>query len=366
MRYNEIRAAEAELNKDIKEQTFRPVYLFFGEEDFMVRFYYGKLCKALGADPEDMNTSIFREGADSEEILDALHTMPFFAERRIVILKDTGLAKSGGSFLAKYLEKPCDTAVLVMRERDEKLDERTKLLVTIAQKGVMLQCKKQTPEYLQKNVGAFLKKYDKRATLETVKYLLAQNGDSMTRLFNELEKITSYVGDRQEITREDVDAICSKSMEEKIFGLLDAVTDGKRTRALDIYYELIQQKTEPMMILTMLEKQLLNVLRVKCMREEGMLGSNVRQRMVIRKKNPNKDEQKKIEDADADAFWGLGAEPRFLDFQVENMLERANNSSRAALQRAIGMCARADEDIKTGRLSEQIAVEMLLLRLTGG
>ena len=76
--------------EDIKNETYKPVYLFYGEEDYLKYQYRDRLCRALNPAGDTMNfTSFEGKGLSQGEIIDLAETMPFFAPRRVILLQDT-------------------------------------------------------------------------------------------------------------------------------------------------------------------------------------------------------------------------------------------------------------------------------------
>ncbi|MCR4895433.1 MAG: DNA polymerase III subunit delta [Lachnospiraceae bacterium] len=358
-----IKEMESRLKKDLREKTFHPVYLLYGAEDFMVRHYYRKLCEALGADPSDMNTQVF-EGKDVsvDQIIDAARTMPFFAERRVILLRGTGLAKTGGLALAKYLEEPADTSVIVMMEED--VDEKCKLSLVIQNAGVLLECKKQGRDYLLMNVAGRLLKVDKVMNGNAADLLLERTGDSMYVLSNELDKLISYVGDRNEITMEDVDAICIRTIDDQIFRMMEALTVCDQKTAMDAYYDLMALKEPPPKIIRTLANQFMALLRIKTMRAEGHPVSAIQQEMSYQSLPKDPEARKVREEKDKESNLGFGPEPKYNSYRLGKMIEQAGRCSTELLQRDIALMTAAEYDFKSGRMDDRIALEMLLLRMT--
>ena len=83
------------LNQDIKDRTFKPVYLLFGEEAFLKKSYKSRLREALtGGDT--MNYNYFEgKGMNVNEIIGLADTMPFFAEKRLVLMRTADSLKAG-------------------------------------------------------------------------------------------------------------------------------------------------------------------------------------------------------------------------------------------------------------------------------
>ena len=82
------------IDNDIKTGQFKQIYLLYGEEQYLIRQYRDKLKHALAADDDTMNFSAF-SGSDinQKEIIDLAETLPFFADRRLILIEDSGLFK---------------------------------------------------------------------------------------------------------------------------------------------------------------------------------------------------------------------------------------------------------------------------------
>ena len=101
MKLKDAQATFDQLQKDLRAKEYRQMYLFFGEEHYLIKFYLDRLVTALGGEIGDMNTNLF-EGKDVSvgQIIDQAETLPFLAEKRVIILRDTGLVKAGSDQLA--------------------------------------------------------------------------------------------------------------------------------------------------------------------------------------------------------------------------------------------------------------------------
>ena len=84
------------LAQDIKSREFKPMYLIYGEEAFLKKSYKNQMREAIAGD-DTMNSHSFEgKGLDLKEIISLADTMPFFGEKRLIVIEDSGLFKSGG------------------------------------------------------------------------------------------------------------------------------------------------------------------------------------------------------------------------------------------------------------------------------
>ena len=91
------------LNEDIKSGQLKKVYLLYGEEAYLRKQYKDRLKAAIVGD-DTMNYHYF-EGKNIAvgEVIDLAETLPFFAEKRLIVIENSGLFKSGGEQLSEYL-----------------------------------------------------------------------------------------------------------------------------------------------------------------------------------------------------------------------------------------------------------------------
>ena len=94
------------LARDIKEQDFKNVYLLTGEEDYLRKQYRDRLAGAMADVHDTMNYHYF-EGKNTipEKLIDLAETMPFLAERRVIVVENSGFFKSAQDNLEDYLKQ---------------------------------------------------------------------------------------------------------------------------------------------------------------------------------------------------------------------------------------------------------------------
>ena len=149
--------------KDIKEQSFRSIYLLYGEEDYLRKQYKDRLTKAL-ADPGDTMNYHYFEGKDisPEKLIDLAETMPFLAERRVIVVENSGFFKSTQEKLADYLKELPDTTVFVFVE--EQVDKRGKMFKACKDLGYAAEFSAQDEQVLRRWIIGMLQKDGKQIT----------------------------------------------------------------------------------------------------------------------------------------------------------------------------------------------------------
>lgn len=318
-----------QISEDIKQNRFRQIYLLYGEERYLRRQYRENLRNALCAD-DTMNTH-FYEGKDVPvgEIIDLAETLPFLAERRVIFITDSGLFKAGGEKLAEYLNSPNETTFFVFNE--SQIDKRSKLFKTVSSKGYATEFGIQDENTLKRWIAGVLSKEGKKITENTVRLLISKTGTDMDNIQMELEKLICYAYDRDVITDEDVETICTTRISNHIFDMINAIAEKRQSDALKLYYDLLALKEPPMRILFLIAEQCNKLLQVK---------------------------ELKIKNADNRT---IGAQISVPPFIAQKYVNQASRFSTSVLRKAVQQCVAAEEAVKSGRMNDTMSVEILIL-----
>ena len=226
--------------EDIKNQEYKQAYLFFGEEGYLKKQYRNKLLQAWNPDGDTMNESRFEgKGIDVKEVISLGETMPFFSDQRIILLENTGFFKNQCPELAEYLNNLPDYLYLLFVE--EEVDKRSKMFKTVKQIGRVVDFAVQDEKTLMRWVLGILKREGKQITQRDMERFLSKTGTDMSNIEKELEKLLCYTMDRSVITGEDIDAVCTTQINNRIFAMVQAVAEQNQKKALDLYYDLLKQ-----------------------------------------------------------------------------------------------------------------------------
>ena len=125
------------IDEDIKNGQFRTCYLLYGEETYLKRQYRDKLTAALAVKGDTMNFSSYEgKGISAGELVDLAETMPFFADRRVILVEDSGFFKSSCELLADYLPKANAHTCFVFVESE--VDKRSKTYKSVKKPALQL------------------------------------------------------------------------------------------------------------------------------------------------------------------------------------------------------------------------------------
>ena len=320
------------LNQDIKEKSFKKIYLLYGDEPFLVGSYKKKLREAItGGDT--MNFNYFEgKNPDVKEISSLADTMPFFADRRLILVDGSGFFKSAQEELAAYLPQMPDTTCLVFAESE--VDKRNRLYKRVKELGYAAELNKQDTAQLMRWAAGILGRDGRKISRPVMEYFLERTGDDMENIRMELEKLVCYTMGRDVITKEDVDAVGTVHVTSRVFDMVAAIVAGNTKKAMDLYEDLLTLKEPPMRILFLIARQFNQLLQIKELTAAG-----------------------KDKGAMASAL-------KVPPFAVGKLTAQARAFTRDQILSWVTLCVETEEAVKTGRLSDRLAVELLIARRT--
>ena len=318
------------LNQDIKNREFKQVYLLFGDEPYLISNYKKKLREAIAGD-DTMNFNYFEgKNPDVKEIISLADTMPFFAERRLIMVDGSGFFKSASEELVNYLPNMPDTVCFVFCESE--VDKRNKLYKKVKDLGYAAELKKQDSDQPMRWAAGILGKDGKKITKQVMEYFLERTGDDMENIRTELEKLICYTMGRDVITKEDVDAIGTVHVTNRIFEMVSAIVAGNTKKAMDLYEDLLTLKEPPMRILFMIARQFNQLLQVKELLAAGLGKGDIASKVKVP------------------------------PFAAGKLITQAKTFTREQILSYVELCVESEEAVKTGRMVDRMAVELLIAR----
>ena len=318
------------INEDIKSGQYKKVYLLYGEESFLKQSYKKKLKEAVAGD-DTMNYNYFEgKGLDVNELISLSDTMPFFSDKRLIIIEDSGFFKTSSEALADYLPMIPDTTCIVFVE--DAVDKRNRLFKKVKELGHAAEMKRQDSAQLARWAGTILAQNGRKITGSTMNLFLERTGDDMENIRMELEKLISYTMGSDVVTTEDVEAVTTVQVTNKIFDMVNAIVTRKTRLAMDLYEDLLTLKEPPMRILFLIARQFNQLLLVKEMTAKGTDRGPIASKLKI---------------------------PPFVAGKVS---AQAGAFTREQILSYVKGCVEAEEAVKTGKMNDRMAVELLITR----
>jgi DNA polymerase-3 subunit delta len=223
-----------------EKKEFKPLYWLEGDEDYFidqVMEYAEK--KILTENEAGFNQTIFYgKDANWADVINACRRYPMFAERQVVLLKEAQLMKDVEK-LEAYVENPLASTVLVVSYKGKTLDGRQKFSKLIKKKGEVFLSKKLYDNQLPGWINDYLKENGFSINPKALALLVDHIGNDLSRVVNEIEKLSLNLGTSKIITEDDIEKFIGISKEYNIFELQNAFSKKDQAKALQIiqYFE---------------------------------------------------------------------------------------------------------------------------------
>ena len=248
----------------------------------------------------------------------------------MILIENSGFFKNSCERLAEYLPKTPSTTHFIFVE--DEVDKRSKCYKAVQKTGKVVEFATQTEELLTRWILSRLKKEGKNITGSVMQLFLSKTGTDMGNIDRELEKLICYTMGRPVIEAADVEAIATEQTQNKIFEMVNAIAEHNQRKALDLYYDLLTLKEPSMRIMYLISRQFQILLNVRDMSARGMDQASMA----------------KI----------AGIPP----FAVRRNVSQAKGFSMEQLKQALRDGVDLEEAVKTGRMNDQMAVEIFLMK----
>lgn len=348
------RIDEKELKHQIKNGFVKGAYLLYGSEAYLKARYSDAIVRAVVGTSADFNLHTFDAQDDPvavEDIYMAARSCPMMGGRSCVLVRDLSpdtLSDQALGMLLELIEEPAPSCVVILlfdrTEATPKKNNRWKqLFSTMEKSGTLLQLDKLSAKSLESMLITQARKRHCELEPDAAAYLVAQAGDDLNLLLNELEKCCAYVGPGAPMRRADVDAVCVHSLDSTAFDLVRAIHARNCQRAYQLLGELFDQRVEPVMIHGALAASYIDLYRARVSSESTGDPTAV-----------------------AQVFPGAY---RNREFRLRNAARDTRTISTRRLRECLDCLDEADRLLKGGGAEPRIILEetvVKLLRISGG
>lgn len=340
--------------KDLENGELKPVYVFYGTERYLIDFLIKKTKKKyVDKSFEALNYAYLDgEKVKFSEIENANETLPFMAEKKVVVVDNCDfLSKKGkdeasegeeARFL-EYVKSSNRMSVLVLTVDSEKLDNRRKLVKELKKYGGLVELNKLTDKELSSWINGRFKKAGKQIKgnvlekfIEFTGYFEKDSGTDLISLENEISKLIDYLGTETAVSFEAVDRVTTKSIQSNIFRLVDLLGQKRLKESMDSLVKLLQAQIAPQMILHMISRQFRLIYMAHLYLEKGYSQSVIKEKIGIKH-----------------------------DFIINKLIAQSRNFDTESLEAVLKKCAALDEDLKLTRIEERLGLEKLLVEISG-
>ena len=229
-----------ELKNNLKSKI-EPAYLLMGVDEFLLSSAYNLIVKYSGMLMEDLNLIKFGEGIiDMKDVVRALNTLPVFCDKKIVYL-DIRMSKLNElkniKDLQEYLECPNMSSVLIVNLGSNDIKFIDKNIESI-------DCNRLGINIVSLKIKQIANMSNKNISEETIKLLYDYTLGDLAKITVELNKLISYVGDKDSIEISDIKELVTPSLEYQVFELTDALAKKNSIRVYQIISDMKAKKDE--------------------------------------------------------------------------------------------------------------------------
>ncbi len=328
------------LKRSIREKKPGNLYIFYGDETFLLHHYLGELRKLLLDELTEAFNShrLNAETFDIRTLADAVEGLPMMAEHTFVQVDDVDLFKQPEDVREKLIDLMSDvpeycTLVFTYETAPWKPDKRLKKLWSAIEKNAaIVEFAKQEPRELIPWICRHFANQGKRISNDLCSYLIDITGGTMTALSGEIQKICAYSGADQ-IKKSDIDAVTEPVMDAVVFQMTDLMGQGRYGDALLKLQQLLKMQQEPIAIL-------------------GAIGSHFRRIGVARTLMDNGKSVPELM-----KLCGMGSYP------AQKTMDAARRFSPAFCAAAAELVLETDHQMKTSFDDQNRLLELLVLRL---
>lgn len=219
------------------------IYVIAGKDESLVGTRAQELVDEL-LDVEQRMTALLSVNGDEavvSDVLDELRTVPFLADKRVVLVKNAdGFVSKNREILERYFEKPAGTGVLVLAVAG--WDARTRLAKMLPKVGSLIaieQPKKwELPAHLIQYAAT---KHKIKLNRDAAEMLVELIGEELAQLYNELEKLILFARDEKVIRVDHVESLTGHHRIYDAFEVIDATIGGNAGQAITRLRNMFEQ-----------------------------------------------------------------------------------------------------------------------------
>lgn len=264
-----------EFEKQISSNYIKNVYFLYGDEQFLVETRAKAIKKKL-VEPSfsDFNFAMYNgKDVNIEEVLASASAFPVMADRKLVVLKNTGFLSNQNSREFKALREliadiPDYLCLLIIESSFDKKKENS--IRFTEDKGGIVRYDFMPQPQVERWLEKLFEKNEKIIYPKELSAMVKRCGGSLMNIYQEFLKLMNYMGERTKVTAEDIEKNVLKSLDVAVYDLLDHIIENRPARAMEAYKELLEHKTEPLAIISAVSSKLSDLLCAKNLASEGV------------------------------------------------------------------------------------------------
>jgi DNA polymerase-3 subunit delta len=328
-----------DLISSLKQGRILPLYLFYGEEEFLIQEAVDLIIKKV-VDPgaRDFNfNALYCRDTPASEIVNLCQTLPFMSEKRLVLARDFDALKAADlDELMPYLNNPSPSTCLVMVSHQGRYDKKSVTSAVEARGAVT-----RFFPLLDREIVVWIEGWARARGLslqrDAAQYLWQAIGNNLQKIGSELEKVEIYIKEKKTITFEDVKAAVGDFREYTPFDLAAALGSKNRDKALLILSRLLQEGEQPVGLLGSIAWNFRRLLQAKAMEAAGTGPDDIMKKL----------------------------RPPVIFHQVAQFKSQMKSFSLDELRETFDVMLSTDKTLKSSGLSGRLVLERMILKLCG-
>lgn len=319
------------------KQGHKPIYVLAGKNDTLVNARCRELLDEL-IEPSQRAMGLFDADPariSAADVMDELRTLPFLADRRVVLIRDAdNFVSDNRELLEKYFDAPCPTGTLVLKV--STWNANTKLAKKLPGVGELINVTQPKPWQLPTRLMQYAREaYDKKIGKDAAELLVELVGDELPRLYNEVDKLALFAEGEKAITPGHIELLIGHNRLYNAFAVIDAIAAGNVGQAVERLRRMFaEDRTTEYTVVGAFAFHLRRMFGAKALLEKGSRPADIAKRLRIW--------------SNKDKFFA----------QLQQM-------SLKQIGQYLQKLGETDHAIKTGRAKPQVAMEQLVLSLAG-
>jgi len=328
------------LKDNLKKGILGKVYLFWGPEDYLIKHYLGELeSRVISPEFKSLNYVVLKGKDSINEIISTCETAPMMSKGRLVIVKESEIfsdsAVKKGKDNTQEIARVCnyfsdmpDGVCLIFIET--KANKKSIPYKAVEKNGICVEFDYQKMPELIRWVANVFSSYNIHIGKETAEYLIGISDPGMNDIMNEIRKLVDLVGKGNHVSRADIDALCIKSVQSKVFDMIDSITNGNPAKAYSLLDDMLYLKEPIQKVSVLVARHFKIIFFVKQMILKGYKSEKIAEEMNLK------------------------------PYMVSKYIRQAGKYEAKVLRDAFNECLEIDRRTKTSRIDSRIALEWFI------
>lgn len=317
-----------------------PVYLFLGASAFLMEEAWKKLhSRVFPKGTKSLSVERFQaKETPPGHVMERLQTIPMFGPNRFMVVENVEAWEKGDrASFETFLQRIPSSACLVLTASAKKgIDSLVKI---VESRGKVVQFRapneREAPRWLMDQA----KGKGKTLSLRAAFLLVEMIGEDFSSLSSELEKVCTFVGERENIEAEDIQEAVSSQRTFSMFDLLDQVKARQAGKAVRSLRSLLLSGEPALKILASLAWQIRVLWQVKDGLRSGMPEVQLSEKLKLHAFVVKKAREQAVRFSDSDLYEILDAIR-----QADLAIKSTGSSPEAMLEELlIGLCLKNEK-----------------------